>query len=345
MEQHTWIDLRSDTVTRPTPGMLEAMLGAEVGDDVFREDPSVNALEERLAALFGKEAGLFCPSGTMTNQLAIRMHTEPGCEVICHREAHVYKYEGGGIAVNSHCSVKLTEGNRGRLTAGDVQQSINNPNDVHLPLSRLVCLEDTANRGGGAIYDPAEIQRIAEVCRQHGLKLHLDGARLFNALVETQMDYRTYARPFDSISLCLSKGLGTPVGSVLIGTQQDITRVRRMRKVMGGGMRQAGFLAAAGLYAIDHHIDRLKEDHRRARLIAEKVAKLPYVVEMLPAETNIVVFTLDERVPVSNFLSALAKQQVKAVAFGPQQVRMVTHLDIDDTMIDRLSGVFESLSL
>jgi threonine aldolase len=339
----TMIDLRSDTVTKPTKGMLDAMMSAPVGDDVFGEDPTVIALEQRLAKMFGKEAGLFCPSGTMTNQIAIRLHTVPGQEVICHKEAHVYKYEGGGIMVNSLCSVKLVDGNRGRLKASDLPHLINNPEDVHLPVSKLVCLEDTANRGGGAIYDVAEIGEIASMCEQLGLTLHLDGARVFNALIETGVDAVSYGKNFATISICLSKGLGTPVGSVLLGSKEQMKAARRIRKVLGGGMRQAGILAAAGLYALDHHIDRLKEDHRRARSIGKAMQELPFVTEVFPVDTNIVVAVMDEKMPLANVIDRLKEKGVIAVPFGPQMLRMVTHLDVNDQDVDQVLEAIRAL--
>lgn len=339
----TYIDLRSDTVTKPSPEMLEAMLSAPLGDDVFMEDPTVIELESKLASMFGKEAGLFCPSGTMTNQIAIRMHTVPGQEVICHKESHVYKYEGGGIMVNSLCSVKLIDGNRGRITVDDVKNSLNNPEDVHLPVSRLVSVEDTANRGGGAIYDFEELKRISAFCKEKGLAYHLDGARIFNSLVETGVDYTTYGQQFDSISVCLSKGLGTPVGSVLIGTSAQIKAARRIRKVLGGGMRQAGVLAAAGLFALEHNIQRLKDDHRRAKLIGEMVKKISFVEEVFPVETNIVVFGIKPALSVEKIVSDLKSKGVLCVPFGPGLIRMVTHLDFKEEDLNKLSEVLKSL--
>ena len=258
------IDFRSDTVTRPTPGMLAFMQSAPVGDDVFGEDPSIISLERITAAKFGMEAGLFCPSGTMTNQLAIKTHTQAGDEVICDELSHIYQYEGGGIAFNSGCSVKLLHGDRGRVTAEQVLAGIN-AQDVHKPITSLVSLENTSNRGGGACYDFNEFKNIKNITEQHGLALHLDGARLFNAIVYKQEAAIDYGKIFDSISICLSKGLGAPVGSVLIGSHSFITKARRWRKVFGGGMRQAGYLAAAGIYAMDHHVDRLADDHKNAK--------------------------------------------------------------------------------
>lgn len=337
------IDLRSDTVTRPTPGMRAAMAQAEVGDDVFGEDPTVIALEERLAALFGHEAGLFCCSGTQTNQIAINVHTRPGDEVICDEGAHVYRYEGGGMMANSGCSVRFVPGDRGRFTAEAVAQAIGNAADVHQARSRLVDVENTANRGGGAVWDLAEVQRIRAVCDAHGLALHMDGARIFNAMAVTGEGPAAWGAPFHSISICLSKGLGAPVGSVLIGQRDLIREARRVRKRLGGGMRQAGILAAAGLYALDHHVKRLVEDHARAQRLGAAVAGLPWVKSVLPVMTNIVVFTVRDGMDVAALLSTLRAAGVLAVQFGPRMVRMVTHLDVDEAAMDEVGRVLREL--
>lgn len=326
------IDLRSDTVTRPTPGMKEAMFTAPVGDDVFGEDPTVNALEEKAAALFGMEAALFCPSGTMTNQIAIRLHTGPQREVICHQNSHIYLYEGGGIMANSLASVKLLDGNLGKINADQIAASIN-PDDVHAPETTLVSLENTMNKGGGSIYTLNEIKPIAQLCQEKGIKLHLDGARLFNALVETGESPAEWGAHFDTISICLSKGLGCPVGSLLLGTKADIKRARKVRKVFGGGMRQAGFLAGAGIYALDHQVDRLKEDHARARALGKMLAKLPIVSEILPVATNIVIARL-EGISPEEFMGKLSGKNIKSVKFGPDLVRFVTHHDFRDEHLE-----------
>lgn len=336
------IDLRSDTVTRPTPGMLNAMMHAAVGDDVFGEDPAINDLESYSASLFGKEAALFCTSGTQANQIAIKAHTLPGDEVICDRLAHVYYYEGGGIAFNSGCSVCLLEGDRGRITAKQVKEHINPTDDPHRPLTKVVSIENTMNKGGGAIYDFDELVRIKMVCREHGLKYHLDGARLFNAIVETGRKPAEFGNLFDSISICLSKGLGAPVGSLLIGDKEFISRARRIRKVFGGGMRQAGFLAAAGKYALLNHVERLREDHIRARRIGEMLAQLPFVKEIVPIDTNMIFFHLDESMPSGIFLEKLRNRNIHALALSPQVVRFVTHLDITDPMLDTLNKEFKA---
>lgn len=327
------IDLRSDTVTQPTPEMREAMFQAPLGDDVFGEDPSVNALQQFAADYFGMEAALFCVSGTQTNQIAINVHVKPGGEVICHTESHIYKYEGGGIAKNSGASVRLLDGNRGRLTAQEVESWIM-PDDVHFPVTQLISLEDTANRGGGAVYNFEEIQRIAAVARKHHLPLHLDGARLFNALHVNGVDPKVYASQFDSISICLSKGLGAPVGSLLLGKADFIHKARRVRKVMGGGMRQAGIIASAGLYALQHQVERLKADHIHAQMLGNALAGLPWVKEIIPVETNIVVIVLQDPARRDEIIGLLADQQIRTVAFGPGMIRMVTHLDITEEQID-----------
>ena len=284
------IDFRSDTVTKPTPAMLEAMFNAKVGDDVFGEDPSINELEEKTADMFGMEAAIFCPSGTMTNQIAIKCHTQPGDEIICDKLSHIYQYEGGGIGFNSGCSVKLIDGHYGRITAEQVEASINNKNDAHKPISKLVSLENTANRGGGSCYDFEDIKQIKKICEANDLFLHLDGARLFNAIVVKKESPKDYGKLFDSISICISKGLGAPVGSVLIGTKNFIAKARRIRKVFGGGMRQAGYLAAACMYALDNNIERLNDDHHHAKQLATALQQKDFVGEMLPVETNIVIF-------------------------------------------------------
>jgi threonine aldolase len=326
------IDLRSDTLTQPTPGMKEAMFAAPLGDDVFGEDPTVNALEEKIATLFGMEAALFCPSGTMTNQIAIRLHTGPQKEVICHQYSHVYLYEGGGIMANSLASVKLLSGELGKITASQIRESIN-PDDVHAPETSLVSLENTMNKGGGSIYTLEEVHPIHALCQEKGLKFHLDGARLFNALVETGDAPSDWGQLFDTISICLSKGLGCPIGSVLLGSKVDIKRARKVRKVFGGGMRQAGFLAAAGIYALDHQVVRLKEDHRRARYLGEFLVKAPHVAEVLPVATNIVIARLEGITP-ENYLQELRGKGIQGVKFGKDLVRFVTHLDFGDDHLE-----------
>lgn len=334
------IDYRSDTVTKPSKEMMEAMMSAEVGDDVFGEDPTINELQEYAADLFGMEAALYCASGTQTNQIAINVHVKPGGEVITNVDSHVYKYEGGGIAKNSGASVRLIHGNRGRLTAEDVAQWVN-PDDVHLPETQLVSLEDTSNRGGGAIYDFEEIKKIRKVCQDNNLPLHLDGARLMNAMVENGVDLKDYASQFDSISLCLSKGLGAPVGSLLIGTKDFIHKSRRVRKVFGGGMRQAGIIAAGGLYALKNNVDRLKEDHLHARKLGEALQERDWIKEVVPVDTNIVVGVFHDKEQLAPKLEALKNEGVLCVPFGLGMVRMVTHLDVSSADIDRTIEVLK----
>lgn len=325
------IDLRSDTVTKPSLAMRSAMANAEVGDDVFREDPTVMALETYCADLFGKEAALFCSSGTQTNQIAINVHVQPGAEVICHEESHIYKYEGGGIAKNSGASVRLLPGDRGRLTDTAIANWINPPHDIHFPLTQLVSLEDTANRGGGAVYDVNELAKISVLCQNLGLPLHLDGARIFNALAVNQMQPAIYGAHFDSISVCLSKGLGAPVGSLLLGSAAFIEKARRVRKVMGGGMRQAGMIAAGGLFALQNNVARLKDDHHHAQLIGQALAKCSWIDNVLAVQTNIVVAQLKEPEKREHFIALLKQKGMFCMAFGPGLIRMVTHLDITDS--------------
>ncbi len=332
-------DFRSDTVTKPTPGMLEAMHRAKVGDDVFEDDPTVNELQSFAAELFGREAALFCPSGTMTNQIAIKVHTQPGDEVVCDQLSHIYNYEGGGIASNSGCSVRLMRGERGRYTAADVEASVL-PDDPHFPRTSLVSVENTSNKGGGAIWNNAEIAQIRAVCDSHNLKFHLDGARLFNALVETGQTPVEVGATFDSISICLSKGLGCPVGSLVIGDADFIHQARRVRKAFGGGMRQAGYIAAAGLYALNHQVQRLKDDHALARQLEAELLKQHWVSQVIPVETNIVVAELIEGLTPSAAVEQLQAQGVLAVPFGSRQIRFVTHLDIDEELI---SFTFDTL--
>lgn len=337
------IDFRSDTVTKPTSAMREAMFNAKVGDDVFGEDPAINELEKKAADLFGMEAAIFCPSGTMTNQIAIKCHTQPGDEIICDALSHIYQYEGGGIGFNSGCSVKLIEGNYGRITAEQVEASINNKNDVHKPISKLVSLENTANRGGGSCYDFEDIKQIKKICEANNLLLHLDGARLFNALVAKKESPEQYGKIFDSISICISKGLGAPVGSVLIGTQHFITKARRVRKVFGGGMRQAGYLAAACIYALDNHVERLKEDHHHAKQLADALQKKDFIGEIFPVETNILIFEVKEKYTASQLAEEFKKQNILVIAISKTQVRIVTHLNVTAEMIDKTIQIINQL--
>ncbi len=337
------VDLRSDTITLPTPAMREAMFTAPLGDDVLGDDPTVNALEAKAAALFGLEAALFCASGTMTNQLAIRTHCRPGDDVICDYLSHVYQYEGGGIMVNALASVSLPHGERGKLTPDLIRDHVYGATDPHKPLSRLVVLENTVNKGGGCYYTLPEIAAIRQVCDEHNLLLHLDGARLFNALVETGDPPLAYGQLFDSISLCLSKGLGCPVGSLLLGGAKFVGQARRYRKLMGGGWRQAGFLAAAGIYALDHHVERLKVDHARARQIGFLLERRPEVEEIYPIDTNIVIFRLSANLLAVDYVEKLATHGIRGVSFGKHLVRFVTHLDLTDELMTELENRLSDL--
>lgn len=313
--------------------MLYAMMSAEVGDDVFKADVTVNALEEKVARLFKKEAALFFPSGTMTNQTAIKLHTNPGDQLICDKYAHVYNYEGGGVSFNSGVSCKLVDGHRGMITAEQVEAAINPPDFYHSPLTTLVCIENTTNKGGGACYDFEELQRIRAVCDHHGLAYHLDGARLWNALVLKKESPEQYGKLFDTISVCLSKGLGCPVGSVLVGSTEAIDKALRIRKVFGGGMRQAGYLAAAGIYALDNHVERLADDHRKAAEIGQVLQELPYIKKVEPIETNIIIFEIDEtKLGADRFVESLKEKGVHLIGMGQGKLRIVTHLDYTDAM-------------
>ncbi|HXH32675.1 MAG TPA: GntG family PLP-dependent aldolase [Bacteriovoracaceae bacterium] len=338
-------DFRSDTVTLPSTAMREAIFTAAVGDDVYLEDPTVRALEEKAASLFGMDAAIFCPSGTMTNQIAIKLHTAPLSEVICEEGSHVYLYEGGGIAYLSSSSTRLVKGDRGRMSSDQVGKSVN-ADDIHHPVTRLVSLENTANRGGGSCYDMNEILKIRQVCSEQGLALHLDGARLFNALVATGQKAREYGSVFDSISICLSKGLGAPVGSLLLGKKQFIKDARRIRKVFGGGMRQAGFLAAAGIYALDHNIERLELDHRRAARIGSVLGDLPYVDLLLEPQTNIVLFRLRPEVTRARFVGHMLQEGIRVGGYtsDSEWIRLVTHLGIDDEAINKTVRALQSFS-
>jgi threonine aldolase len=326
------IELRSDTFTLPTVGMREAMFSAPLGDDVFGEDPTVNALEEKVARLFNKEAALFCVSGTQSNQIAISVHVSKGQEVICDELSHIYLYEGGGIMANAGASVKLLKGDLGRLNVNQIKAAIS-PDDIHACESRLVSLENTVNKGGGSIYTSEALKEISDFCRSVSIPLHLDGARLFNAIVESGQTPAQFGGWFDSISICLSKGLGAPVGSILVGSKDFIKKARRVRKRLGGGWRQAGLLAAAGIYALDHQVDRLKEDHARARVIASICEKLTWVKSILPVSTNIVILELQDGMPSVNKVAELKEKGIYCAPFGPSYVRFVTHLGFDDSAL------------
>lgn len=335
------IDLRSDTVTRPTKGMLEAMFSAPLGDDVYGEDPSINALEQKIAGIFGFQSAVFCPSGTMTNQIAIKTHTIPGDEVICDNTSHIYNYEGGGMAFNSGVQVRAVQGILGKINASQIEENIH-PAIINLPRTSLVALENTLNKAGGGYYTLSEIAPISEMCKKHNLPLHLDGARVFNALHETKESPAEYTKYFDSISVCFSKGLGAPVGSALLGSKEFIAKARRYRRLFGGGMRQAGVLAAAANYALDNHVKRIGEDHRRAKEIANCISTQNYVKELLPVQSNIIIFKLNNDVPSEKFIAYLKEKNIVANTMGKQTMRFVTHLDFSD---DDLSEVINAISM
>ncbi len=335
------IDLRSDTVTKPTSGMREAMARAEVGDDVYGEDPTVNVLEALAAELLGKEAGLFVPTGVMGNQLCIRLHTQPGEEAIIESSAHILRYEGGSASSISGVQLCPVSGTRGLLSPQGVKVAIRRP-DLHTPQTTLLCIEQTHNVGGGAVYPLQAIQELAELARRNGMALHLDGARLFNASAKTGVSAGEYAALFDTVTFCLSKGLGAPVGSIIVSDVTRIHKLRRLRKVFGGGMRQAGILAAAGLYALEHHVSRLTEDHDNAQYLAQLLKAIPaVVVDLNSVETNIVMF----QVPQSNqstdqLLESCRKAGVLLNAVGDKFFRVVTHLDVNREDMDTAGQVF-----
>lgn len=334
------IDLRSDTVTKPTPEMLEAIMNAQVGDDVYKEDPTVNELERRVAAMFGMDEALFFPTGSMANQAAIKLHTQPGEQLICDKYAHVYNYEGGGVSFNSGVSCKLIDGDRGMITAQQVESAINPPDFYHSPLTSLVCLENTTNKGGGACYDFDTFKEIKKVTDKHGLGLHLDGARLWNALVATGDDPKSYSNIFDTISVCFSKGLGTPMGTVLAGRKDIMKNAIRVRKVLGGGMRQVGFMAAAAIYALDHHIDRLSIDHKRAQEIGEVLRKQSFVTHVEPVETNIIIFNVMEEIQVDEYFK---RNHVIISNMGSGKLRLVTHYDYTEKDHERLLEIVTNI--
>ena len=330
------VDLISDTVTRPSQGMMDAMMNAKVGDDVFKSDPTVNSLQEKAARMFGMEDALFFPSGPLANQAAIKVHTQPGDKIFWDKWSHVYNNEGGGAAFNSGVTCKLIDGNRGMFTANQLKSAVAGRADIHVPYSRLVCIENTTNKGGGACWDFQELLAIKKVCHANNLSYHLDGARLFNALVARNETPMQYGEIFDTISICLSKGLGAPVGSILLGSKQHIAKALRVRKLFGGGMRQAGFLASAGIYALETHIDRLKEDHQKAKQIEAVLQSLSYVKKVEPVETNIVIFYVNDHLDANDFIGAMATKNILLTPMGEGKIRIVTHLDITREMIDRL---------
>ena len=330
------IDLISDTVTRPTKEMLAAIMSAEVGDDVFKSDPTVTALQKKAAALFGMEDALFFPSGTMANQTAIKLHTQPGDKLFCDKWSHVYNYEGGGAAFNSGVSCKLIDGDRGMFTAEQLKVASAGRADIHVPYSRLVCVENTTNKGGGACWDFEELKKIRQVCLDQNLDYHLDGARLFNALVAKNETPKQYGELFDTISICLSKGLGAPVGSILLGSKTHIAKALRIRKLFGGAMRQVGFLAAAGIYALDNNIERLADDHKKAKDIEQLLNSLSYIKKVEPVETNIIIFYVKDHLNAEDFISKMEEKNILLTPMGDGKIRIVTHLDFSDQMLEKL---------
>jgi len=336
------IDLISDTVTKPTAKMLDVMMHAKVGDDVFKSDPTVNELQEKAAKMFGMEDALFFPSGTMANQTAIKLHTQPGDKLICDKYAHVYNYEGGGAAFNSGVTCKLIDGQRGMFTAAQLEEAVAGRADIHVPYSRLVCIENTTNKGGGACWDFSELEKIQKIAKENNLAFHLDGARLFNALVAKKESPEQYGQLFDTISICLSKGLGAPIGSILLGSKRDIAKALRIRKLFGGAMRQVGFLAAAGIYALDNHINRLQEDHQKAKEIGAVLESVSYVTKLETIETNIVIFYVDEKIGVANFIQKMKDKNILLTPMGEGRIRIVTHLDYTKEMHEILLAALRS---
>jgi len=337
------INLISDTITRPSPEMLAFMMKAEVGDDVFGADPTVIELQNKIASLFGMEAALFFPSGTMANQTAIKLHTQPAEQLICDKWSHVYNYESGGASFHSGVSCKLIDGHRGMFKAEQLKEVIHDPEQYYLPLSSLVVVENTTNKGGGACWDFEELEKIEKVCRQNNLSYHLDGARLFNALVAKNEKPRQYGKLFDSISICLSKGLGAPIGSLLLSSKENIHKAIRIRKLFGGGMRQVGYLAAAGIYALEHHVDRLQEDHQRARAIGKALESSDWIDVVEAIETNIVIFQIKKGLEENAFVEALRKQNILIISMGEGKLRIVTHLDFTDEMLSKVIEAIHSL--
>lgn len=338
------INLTSDTVTKPTPEMLQAMFKAKVGDDVYKQDPTVNELEELVADLFGMEAALYFPSGTMANQAAIKLHTQPGEQLIADKYAHIYNFEAGGVSFNSGVSCNLIDGNRGMITGNQVMEAINPPDFYHSPLTSLVCIENTTNKGGGACYDIETLEQIKEVCVQHELKYHLDGARIWNALVAKKQHPKQFGALFDTISVCLSKGLGAPMGSLLLSNKETIQKALRVRKVFGGGMRQIGYMAAAGIYALEHHIERLPDDHRRAKELGALLELLPWVAKVEPVETNILIFSVQPYIKDVEVIEKLKQKNIAISSLGKGKLRIVTHLDYKEVMHSYVLEVLQKIT-
>ena len=321
------VDLRSDTVTVPTKKMLESMMDSKVGDDVYGEDPTVNLLQTKVASMFGKDVGMFFPSGTMANQTAIKLHTNPGEQIICDKYSHIYNYEGGGASFNSGVSFNLIDGDRGMFNSKQAADSINPKDFYHSPLSSLIAVENTTNKGGGACWDINELKKIQKVAKLNKLGMHLDGARIWNAMVCKEDNPLDIGGVFDTISVCLSKGLGCPIGSVLIGDNEIMSNALRIRKILGGGMRQAGYLASAGIFALDNNINRLSEDHQRAHEIGEVLAKSKYVKSVEKIETNIVIFELNKEINETSFIDKLNSLNIKLISMGSNKLRLVTHIN------------------
>lgn len=339
------INLISDTITRPTKEMLEVMMSANVGDDVFGADPTVIQLQEKIAKMFDKEAALYFPSGTMANQTAIKIHTQPAEQMICDKWAHVFNFEGGGAAFNSGISCSLLDGDRGMFTAEQVKLAVNDPENFHVPKTSLVAVENTTNKGGGACWDFTELQKIRKVCDENNLAYHLDGARLFNAIVAKKENPKQYGDLFDTISICLSKGLGAPIGSILLGTKEHIKKAVRIRKLYGGAMRQVGYLAAAGIYALDHHIERLAIDHDRAKKIGEALNDSEFIKKVEPIETNIIIFYINDDINENDFVKALEKKEILIISMGDGKLRMVTHLDFTEEMLEIVINDLKNLKI
>ena len=339
------INLISDTVTKPSHEMLRYMMDCDVGDDVFKEDPTVNKLEEKVAMMFNMDKALFFPSGTMANQTAIKINTNPGDQLICSKTAHVYNYEGGGVSFNSGVSCKLIDKERGFFNAQDVLKAINPPDFYHSPRTGLVCVENTTNKGGGACWDMKDLREISDLCRHNHLKYHLDGARIWNASVKKGIDLSLFGELFDTISVCLSKGLGCPVGSLLLCSEEDFKKAIKYRKIFGGGMRQSGYLAACGLFALENNIERLKEDHKKAKEIEEVLKSLYFVKDVEEVETNIIIFEINSDYSSETFINKLQKKGVKLIGMGDSKLRLVTHLNYSDIHHEAFINILSKLSI
>ncbi|MEO5776145.1 MAG: GntG family PLP-dependent aldolase [Flavobacterium sp.] len=338
------INLISDTVTKPTPEMLQAMFNAKVGDDVFKQDPTVNAFEKMVADLFGMEAALFFPTGTMANQTAIKLNTNPGDQIICDKWSHIHLYESGGASSNSGVNFNLLDGNRGMITAEQVKDGINDPEFYHTPMSKMVGIENTTNKGGGACYEISELQKIKQVCKDHNLKYHLDGARLWNAMIAKKQQPKQFGELFDTISVCFSKGLGAPIGSVLLGDAETMHRALRIRKIFGGNLRQSGYLAAAGIYALQNNINRLEEDHRRAKELGIQLQQCSWIKVVEPIETNIVIFSSTENVSDQQVIDQLKQKGISISLLSKGKLRIVTHLDYRQVMHEYVLETLTKLS-